>query len=932
MLLVFTATVIPAATPVYAQGGDLQTVTIQPDAAGMKDVVLFENNGQWGNHYEMGVGQNSAVGFLQRSLLEFDLSGLPRDLEVVSATVTLTIRTDYSSNARTMYVYAMNTDWTEGGATWTGSGSHAWQTAGAIGTDDAIATPIGSVSMADNLTDGTKVSFTLDLASVKEMVKENYFGFKLQMDVESNDAYTFYTSDDATSDNHPKIVIEYYPGVDNFSDPGWVCVPFSGIACDVTLPMSPYTKSGNGDVMAIYNQEKGMTAAKLLCEPFPRCINDYPIYYRVEYNASWHSDGGGTVLVHYGVTLSIPGGTPVYYDVQCDDRDYTGNCIGVFEGEIPVNTLPSNYDGGYTVGFTEGMNTSADRPTWGSAEWSVYLSLVPFDENCSDLYAVPVPETFTIDPVLEAPLGIDGVPADSQIYTTVVDAIYMVKVQGGPWNDGATDRTDAAVSFDGVTWMPWEEFSINALCVDVDPYAPDDPNFRVIYFTATTDTFYIRVNDTTAAFADNTSTPDYQFVIGWSYLLPVPPSCEAQFSYNASFDNVASILLPSTDDDAPANNELTEPLEAGAWYGIQVANGTWHETGASDLRVDLEFKFTTGGGLGGTEWADLAEGSNLVYCTSTDGNTVFVQAPAQSGLVLHLRVNDQDIPQNFIDNIGTLGINIVHATFTRIESGCELQFDVGELVYHDTVAANAGNGKAFATSFASQDLGITYSYGLTPGAWYVLDTTDGPWWQTYTGGGYTVNTYYYDVKVKSGVGGTWQTLEEWGDCVVPLDAFGHKRVYFQVPADGGVEYYIRVGGSNPFGRGEMGWNLYQGVDISPPGGTIDGCQDFIYDPDVVNGGGEIDSRLSEGSHILGLETNTYSAIQIESANVASDPPEYKDSGWVESSGGTESDELQITLDGTNWSTLPNHPGVLCYFYTPVDHELVFIIQTLNGQS
>lgn len=950
MIFVMALALIPA-RPVSAQG-DLIEVTLQPDGDSGKDTDLYNNypDGNGGDWVSLGVGEQNISTVTERSLIEFDFSGLPYDMTIVSAELTLTVKEDLSDNARTMYAYGVTNDWVESTASWNSRKALAgWETPGASGATDVDAGPIGSVSVANNLSAGSLVVMTLTPEAVQVMSKQNYFGFKLQMDVEANDQYQFYSSDDATESNRPKLVIEYTTGT-AFVDPGWTCFEGGSIWSQAfpeclpdppgnTIPVSPYLDSGGNDGLVNYSAlEAGepVSAAVINCEPYPRCINDYPVHYRITYDANWIAAGStaGTLTAE----LNIPGGTSVNNSIACGTGT-SGACAGIFEGTIPFTSLPANYHGGWNIGLLWRFNFPS---SWIVSEhgitWTLYLSLEPFTQNCTDTYIVPVLDTYTIDPLLETPLGAEGAPADDQIYITVPGQTYMVRVEDGPWNDGTDDRTDAAVSFDGETWLTWEDFSLDAVCIDASVIDPENADYQVIYFTATTDTFHIRVADEAEAFSDNSNdleTP-FQYVIGIAFERPEEVSCEAQFSYDPLTDTVASVSVHGDVEDTEANNELTEPLEGGGWYGIEVASGTWNETGGAD-RIDMEFKFS--GAFGSPDWQDLTDGSGLVLCVSTDGNTIFVQAPMQTGLILHLRVNDQDAPQDWSDNEGTLGVNIYHATFTRSLGACELQFEVGAFVYHDEVQANATNGKAFAVMLASDGSNIfgassplTYGYGLTPGAWYVLDTTDGPWWQTFSGGGYTSNQHYYDVEVKTG-NGEWEPFETWeyAECVVDLDGLGHKRVYFQVPDTGGIQYYIKAANASVFGRGSIGWNLYQGMDIGLSG-EANSCNDFIYDPEVESGWGSIDATRANGDHILGLNTYEFYAVQIESANVASDPPYYMDSGWFESSGEDELDELQLTVDGTNWNTLPNHPAVLCYYYTPGEDELVFFVRVLQGQA
>jgi hypothetical protein len=50
----------------------------------------------------------------------------------------------------------------------------------------------------------------------------------------------------------------------------------------------------------------------------------------------------------------------------------------------------------------------------------------------------------------------------------------------------------------------------------------------------------------------------------------------------------------------------------------------------TDARIDMEFKFEVFGPQQyPTAWQDLAEGSSLVSCVSTDGKMVFIQMDTQ---------------------------------------------------------------------------------------------------------------------------------------------------------------------------------------------------------------------------------------------------------------------------------------------------------------
>ncbi len=966
LLFALVAAMISAAWPradVHAQG-DLITVTIQGDGAAMSDTYMSSsapttNNG---TNTVFAVGENNTASSVARGLLQFDLSGLPNDLTVVSATVSLWVSADHSDNARVMSAYAIQAgrNWVETQATWNNyKTSVAWGTAGGGNTtNDIVGTAIGTVSVANNLTAGTQVDIILDPGAVQSMRWQDYFGFELQMATENNDRYDFVSSDNATSGQRPKIVIEYYADTPT-PDPGWKCYEGQnggeilyvwpdcapGGASDPPV-MSPYIAAGGSTTVAsvggfIVNE----SAATLQCTPYPQCVNNFPIYYRLTYDANWTKGGGGLTSTFHTDLIVL--GAPIEELTSGCGTGNSGACFGTFQGTISPTDLPSNQDGGYTVGVQSYFEFSGivGSMTHREINWTIYFSLEPFDQNCADTWFVPVPDTFVIDPTIETPVGS---PTDDQKYTTVPDAEYMIRVQHGPWNDGAADRTDAEFGIDsglGVIWHSWDEapFWLDVVCIDTDP---TNPNYDVYYFTAHYDNFYIRVADTPTNFADNTNdgvTP-FEYVIGVAFEIAEPVSCESQFTYDEMDDLVSSVTIEGTSEFTLANS--SSPLTVGDWYGITVENDTtWNETGGSP-RTDMEKQFY-GTHLNADPFSDLADGSSYTWCASTDGLTIFVQAPAES---LNLRVNDQDDPQNFTDNEDSLDVSIFHATFNRTVTGCELQFDLGQLLDTDSVQGDQVYGKAFGSYVSSFDSSLwssddvnavqwdwtTFSFEqvpglLVPGGWYTLQTIEGPW---------TLGTAQsYDMQIKVG-GDDWVDLADWSgsECTVPVDALGHVRMYFQIPEDEdlfGQPYLLRVASTNfLFTGGAMGWQLYQAIDYGINDDESGMCADYIYDPDQLHPpGGYVEANKEDGQFIVGMDPGSFRAIRINSSATASDPPDYRLSGWFEStSSSTELDGLQITTNGTTWQSLPDAAGVLCHFNLPESDDLVFFVRPQAGQT
>jgi len=93
---------------------------------------------------------NSLVGKKKRTLLQFDVSGVPACAVLSSATLALRVKTnDQPAASRTHSVHRLGSPWTEGGVTWlTRDGTTAWDAPGgdfAAATASAVVTGTGAL-------------------------------------------------------------------------------------------------------------------------------------------------------------------------------------------------------------------------------------------------------------------------------------------------------------------------------------------------------------------------------------------------------------------------------------------------------------------------------------------------------------------------------------------------------------------------------------------------------------------------------------------------------------------------------------------------------------------------------------------------------------------------------------------------------------------
>jgi hypothetical protein len=609
---------------------------------------------------------------------------------------------------------------------------------------------------------------------------------------------------------------------------------------------------------------------------------------------------GGTILSVNVPVNGVPTGVPVYWwetDTHdnneghftdtillgfANDKVTNGGCHPNTDSVSPLGG-PGSCASVYTVGDNHGSIAFYMVPTGVGALPYISTYHIEFRwslnpvTTCGD-YVTLTSDDIVLDPTLETPLGS---PSDTQIFTTVTGETYSLALSGGPWNDGAADRgTDTAISWDGVTWTPLSE--VQTVCYDT----------AAAFITAASDTLYVRVNDTAGAFADNINNPDPVTVTISLMALPNDP-CDTQFSYDELHDWVASIVVQGDDSDGVL---VTEELVTGEWYVVQVASGTWQDEGAPPDHVDMEYyNGSPEFALMGIPYADLSGGSN-VLCQSETGTTFYIQAKEAD---LYLRVNNAI--GDFAANTGALNINVYHSTFTRTSESCEQNYELGELIDTGHVEGTQENGDSFAFMVGASQIAY-YDGGLVPGAWYVLDTTEGPW--QWKGALHSESGISYDMAVSEN-GSTWTPLADWDVpvCNIELDALGHRRIVFQAPEAGAINWKLRVDDSSIWfnNGGGMSWNLYAATKLQAV--TPEGTCDYAYDIDHPVVLGEVKGNNQNGVLLNGLNAGSIYALKVVGEGY----------GWTESLlSGTRYDTELSPNGGLQYYDLPDgYPSVLC---------------------
>ncbi len=168
----------------------------------------------------MDVGEVVGGSDVRRGLIKFDLSSIPSNATVSSATLKIWDRgTDLSNNTRVLGAYRVLRSWTTNQTTWNKADSgNNWGTAGCSNTTtDREATDIGTVSITNPEVAG-EYDITLTASKVQEWISGALTnnGILLQKATETDDLTRFNSSEWSSSSERPILSITYSVGGGEF--------------------------------------------------------------------------------------------------------------------------------------------------------------------------------------------------------------------------------------------------------------------------------------------------------------------------------------------------------------------------------------------------------------------------------------------------------------------------------------------------------------------------------------------------------------------------------------------------------------------------------------------------------------------------------------------------------------------------------------------
>lgn len=206
----------------------VHTLVLQPNGTSGVDAYLLSTsaNSNYGNSADMAVGEsNNATNRYTRSLVKFDLSNLPADATITSATLSLWTSADLSGNDATYSIYRLKKAFNETQATWNNAATGApWQTPGAAGVEDRETTAIGSALILNNEPLNTEKKIVLEASKIQEMFNGTFTnnGFIITANTELNNRFNFKTSDTTSASQRPMLVIQYTSPSTPPSTPGYI--------------------------------------------------------------------------------------------------------------------------------------------------------------------------------------------------------------------------------------------------------------------------------------------------------------------------------------------------------------------------------------------------------------------------------------------------------------------------------------------------------------------------------------------------------------------------------------------------------------------------------------------------------------------------------------------------------------------------------------
>jgi len=416
-----------------------------------------------------------------------------------------------------------------------------------------------------------------------------------------------------------------------------------------------------------------------------------------------------------------------------------------------------------------------------------------------------------------------------------------------------------------------------------------------------------------ADYGGNTNTVTYKITFSTSPISTGVSDCGGQFLLGAQLGQFELSATNSTGANLQQILGANYPAP-GAWFAIRVVTGSWKNDGIGMDLQSLAYKL----GESPPTWYPLAT-NPAIGCAS--GNIYYLQMVNATGSAM-LRV--YDTYGNWAANTGSLIIGIYGVSaHTRYQSGCELQYQIGDFIEQSTVEASRATGWPIGPTEAHpwSPLG-----GETlPKRYYMLETSGGP--ANLGSGGFTWDA---DLGERGGptqlIPDTWYEIgtAPFVECIVSTDIAGHVKVFFtmdeQVTAYEFLTHYysFRVHDADlnyADNSGTLTYKLYEATNmqVTPPGEVpgVNGCAAYSHAEipvdSVVTLGNDLGGTSLPGDLISG---------DIYAFEVVDGP-------WADN--GTNKYTVQLSDDdGDTWFDLKDYPNLLCAASSDGNHVIIYV--------
>lgn len=605
------------------------------------------------------------------------------------------------------------------------------------------------------------------------------------------------------------------------------------------------------------------------------------------------STGWGTVMSpHYSGYCSYDSASSVDSSTELSMTQYkcfhdTGNEAACTFACAAVGGCAQVISGWGSVNKSAGVNTA-----WG---WKSH----PDSDYSGDLMVIPV--YYGIAPPCEQPDPMDLPPLEaSRLSGTDIlghhfDLLegkdyYLVLTDEDAWNDGADDRYDAAVSWDGGD--TWEQVAAGNGPLE-DPCAADPgPDETMVMFTADEDhlSMDLRVNDgpDDLDFADNSGYLHYKLSV--DDLKSGETGCGVYYSSG-------DLIVNYTED--PSSSFSSEILFDNQDIYRFVVPHTWQD--GSQYQSALQIKESSFG-----SWTNFADYPQTVCVEDHDPDkstedgwvTYYLRAPKDQ---TWYDLRSLDLTGSYGDNSGSMDIDVYSSSYDPGSSPCAAQYDVLNTFEGVVVFATQENGYKIPNNLDNPN--TTTHEGFTVGQYYMFEEVlSWEGWQDAAG----VNKFEWQISTDRL---NWYDIDTWADCVEQT-SIDHHNYYFQADAE---TYYVRVKDSaGNFGNnsGTLKFNIAAVADLTSEPDTPEGsCPNYTLDETVVDAG--FSASLNQSYIPDVIDPGHLIALELE-------PPAWTDDG-------VETKTADLRLDKTSFEDLASWSGALCTEYDAEGYPRVYMM-------